>query len=317
MDWIDATNWSTWKDNIYTGAPAIVNFNVTPSNSLIYVRKNQLHTNSVSWCGTTLPYVVHDAVNNVVLSGSRSGLTEGGTVSITANLTNYNKITLSTGIADLTVKFTLAGTAFNATDEGNGNYSINVVGSGTAVSYKISGGGYRTATGSITTTGSNITQNVTMEVATEESWTRPNLVSNGGLGGLSFAVTASDNLEQAWCAVDDISQDMYSPWYAYLGEESQYYIFYNPEPLKVSELVFYFDYSMSDEVNIYGSEDGNSWELIDSTYNSTSERDDNTGLKYTTCILDNGEFYNYYKIVLSGRDYAEIYDLLITATYLA
>ena len=317
--WKVATNWSTYSDYIAVKNPATLNFVVTPNNSLIYVNNSQIQGTSTSWIGSTAPYVVHDSTNNVVLTGTQTGITEGAIVNITADLTTSSKITLSTGITGLTAKFTVGGLTFNATDEGSGNYSINVVGSGDTISYSVKGEGYSTATGNITTTGSNIIEEVTMEPLTEEPWTRPNLTDNGIMGGGDFAVccTNPNFNEQAWMAVDDVTQDGYqTEWYDFI-EESPDYEFYNPNPLKVTELKFVLGYRMSEGLSIYGSEDGSNWEEITSSYNPEPVWDEEIGMSYTICTLTNDNFYNYYKIVFEGQGVVTIRDLQITATQLA
>ena len=314
--WKTATNWSTYADYITNKNPATLNFAVTPANSIIYVNGSQIQGTSASWVGPAAPYVVHDSTNNVVLTSTRTGITEGSIINITADLTISSKITLSTGITGLTAKFTVGGVTFDATDEGSGNYSINVVGSGDTISYSVKGEGYATATGTITTTGSNITEEVTMEPSTEEPWTRPNLTSNGIMGGDEFAVccTNPDYNDQAWMAVDDVTQGGYhTEWYGFIYESPDY-VFYNPNPLKVTELKFVFSFRMSEGVSIYGSEDESNWEEITSSYNPEPSYDEESGMEFTLCTLTNDNFYNYYKIVFEGGTEIMISDLQITAT---
>jgi hypothetical protein len=314
-DWKEATNWALYADYIETGTAATINFTVNPNRSTIYVRGQQIQGTSISYKGSTLPYVVCNSINNTILANTQTNITEGSTVNITADLTTSNKITLSTSTTGLTVKFAVNNTTLDATDEGNGNYSINVVGSGTSLSYVIKGEGYATVRGTVTTTGLDITIPITMEPATEEPWTRPNLTSNGQIGGDSFAVTCtpSDFEEQAWMAVDDVTQDGYhTEWYAHMEEQPEY-IFYNPDPIKVSELKFVFGYRMAEEIEVYASKDGTTWESLDINYNPSPEYDETIGLSYTTCTLTNDNFYSYYKIVFMGWDAVTITDLEITA----
>ena len=317
-DWKEATNWATYADYIDTGTAATINFIVNPNDSTIYVRGQQIQETSIAYKGSTLPYIICNSISNTILADTQTNITEGTTVNIIADLTASNKITLSTSTIGLTVKFTVNDITFDATNEGNGNYSINVVGSGTSLSYVIKGEGYGTVKGTITTTGLNITIPITMEPVTEEPWTRPNLTSNGTIGGDSFAVTCTSPrfAERAWLAVDKEIGGRSTEWFARM-EENPEYIFYNPDPIKVSELKFVFEYRMARTIEVYASEDRTTWESLNINYNPTPERDETTRLRYTTCTLANDNFYSYYKIAfMDGRGIVTIVDLEITATRL-
>lgn len=315
--WKSATNWSTYADYIYGGTPATLNFIVTPNNSVIYVNGSQIQGTSTTWIGSSVPYVIHDTVNDVVLGGVQENITEGAVINVTANLTTSNKITISTGIENLTVKFNVQGVSFNATDEGDGDYSINVVGSGTTISYLVKGEGYVTVRGTIVTTGANITQVVTMEPATEQPWTRPNLTSNGVMGGDEFAVCCSEAEfnEDAWMAVDEHNPDMPTVWWAYAFDPYPEYILYNPDSLKITEFTFIIEMEISSYVSVWGSEDGENWEAIESDHELSPVYDPETYLQSATCTLQNDNFYSYYKIGFY-EGMLNIADIQITATYM-
>ena len=323
--WKGATNWSTYSDHIAVKNPATLNFAVTPANSIIYVNGSQIQGTSTSWVGSTASYVVHDSTNNVVLSGTQTGITEGSTINITADLTTSSKITLSTGITGLTAKVTVGGVAFDATDEGSGNYSINVVGSGTEVSYSISGDGYATATGTITTTGSNITEEVTMEPVTDQPWTRPNLSANGTMGGDEFAVSAEVNTAQTryhpWHAVNGNTGSSYQ-WWSPTGASDKEYYFYNPNPLKVETLDMYCRSATARPAtaSVYGSNDNSTWTLISSDYTYIGQVTYLSNRVYRgQLVVNSSNFYSYHKIVMYPQNGSDVCmrELVITATQLA
>ena len=316
QEWIVATNWSTYADYIDGGTPATLNFVVTPSNSVIYVNGSQIQGTSTSCMGSTTSYIIYDSINNVVLIGQQTGIAEGATVNITADLTSYNKITLATGVTGLTVTATIDGLTFPMTEESSGNYSINVIGSGTTVDYFIYGGSnYMDASGSITTTGSDITEAVTLTPATELTFTRPNLTADGTLGGSSFAVKdvgagTSTITYPAWRAVDNSATTYWGGNLPYSG--NKIYTFYNPNALKVSELTYTYNSTSyrATAISIQGSNDNSTWEDITSTYSGSSTT-------YTSA-LTNSKYYKYYKLTFTPySSYVRICNLAITATYKA
>lgn len=315
-NWKIATNWSTYADYISNKNPATLNFTVSPSNSTIYVNNSQIQGTSTTWVGSSVSYVIHDSTNNVILSNTQTGIIEGATVNITADLTNSNKITLSTGVIGLLPKFTIDGLTFNATDEGNGNYSISVVGSGTEINYYIEGGSsYMDVEGTITTISSDITETVTMTPVTETSFVRPNLTADGTLGGNSFAVkdvgAGTSTTTNAWKAVDNPSD--YTYWNGTIPSSGvKTYVFYNPDALKVSKLKYsyYSTTYQATSVSIQASNDNSTWEDITSTYDF-----DASDYTYVS-TLTNNKFYKYYKLLYTpDYSYIRVSNLAITATY--
>ena len=308
-DWIAATNWSSYVDYISVRNPATLNFTVTPSNSTIYVNGSQIQGTSTIWAGSTAPYIIHNFTNNVVLSNSQTGITEGTTVNITADLTSYNKITLSTNITGLNPIFTIGGVSFYATDEGNGNYSINVIGSGIKVDYTISSDNYLFISGTVTTTGSDITENITMQAVSWQTFTRPNLTADGTLGGDSFAVSASSvyaSTAPAWRAVDGSTSISYY-WSPNYSDSNPTYTFYNPNWLKVSQIrMTYTNNSYrASTVTIQGSNDNVNWTNLSSSYSGTT-----TG----TLTINNDNGYKYHRLAFVRYDtFLRLAEMTITA----
>jgi hypothetical protein len=310
--WINATNWSTYADYIDGGTPAIINFNIISGNPDIYFNDELITNYNFNWWGSNISYYAYDSSSNTLLpSVTITGIEPGSTQNINIDLSSSSTITLSTGTSGLNVKFFIDGKNFNAI-ENNGNYYINIVGNGIAIDYYIDGGNnYFDEEGTIITTGSNITENITMRAATTSTFNRPNLTENGTLGGSSFAVSAeaysTSTNYQAWRAVDSNTTTSYY-WYS-KSSGNREYIFYNPNVIKVTKLTYKYTSSTyrGTAVTIQGSNDNINWINIESTYSGSSTT-------YTSTIT-NPKYYKYYKLKFTVyTSYIRLYDMLITAT---
>ena len=256
---------------------------------------------------------MYDSTNNVVLTGTQTGITEGARINITADLTTSSKITLSTGVTGLTVTATVDGVAFSMVEESSGNYVIKVVGSGTTIDYSINGGSnYMDKSGTITTTGSDITESITLTPAIDTTWIRPNLTTDGILGGSSFAVkdvgAGTSTSTYAWRAVDKSATTYWNGDTPSFGSKT--YIFYNPDALRVTEIVYnyYNSTSSASAIVIQGSNDNSNWADITSTYSGSNAT-------YTS-TLTNDKYYKYYKLTFTPRsNKVRVSDMAITATY--
>ena len=118
---------------------------------------------------------------------------------------------------------------------------------------------------------------------------RPNLSSNGTLGGNAFAVTANASPPNAYKAVDGSASTV---WSAY---SSATYTFYNPTPLNVTKvLIKCYDRNRSiSSATIQGSNDNSSWTTISSSYSL------NSNTYVGTLTLNNNAFYKYYILSLT------------------
>ena len=164
---------------------------------------------------------------------------------------------------------------------------------------------FKTQDGGITWHGEYSTFG-TLEIA----FTRPNLTANGTLGGSSFAVYASISSASAYSAVDGSSSTRWEGPDNSLG----YYTFYNPNALKVSQLII-----TNMGVNkvifsgaVYGSNDNSNFTLIKSFTNSEINS------PWLIDLSSNTSYYKYHKVdCTSYNNYGvAIADLAITATYL-
>ena len=307
-DWMNANNWSTYKSYITSTGSATINFTGDNTGD-IYVNNNLISGTSTIWGGNKIPYSVYDLTNNVVLPTQIfTGIVENSTQNINIDFSSKKKITLQIGVNGLDVDFIIEGKTCIAVED-NGDYYIYVIGSGTEINYYIDGGSdYMNQTGTITTTGDNITQPISLTPAIDSAWTRPNLTANGTIGGNSFAVSAeraySDS--EAWKAMDNNTSTY---WASVEYVDPAYYTFYDPNGIKVSELTFKY-YSSADratDVSIQGSKDGTNWINIESVYSGSSDT--------YTLTSTNNKYYRYYKLTLKPLAWSTwLSELSITAT---
>ena len=137
---------------------------------------------------------------------------------------------------------------------------------------------------------------------------RPNLTSNGTLGGNSFAVTATPNFSStpAYYAVDSSAKTFWSGG----SGTTIFYIFYNPTALNVTEIILTCTnatYSPA-SVTVMGSNNNSSYTNITSSASGT-------GTTTVTVTLSNTAYYKYYRLRLTrASNYIYITNMDITAT---
>ena len=125
-------------------------------------------------------------------------------------------------------------------------------------------------------------------------WTQPILTANGTMGGDSFAVSASSEFDsnyQAYMAFDNSSS---SQW-ASSGSSTPCYIeFYNPIPLRVTELTITNRNDNETFITgaVYGSNDNNIWIELTTFANSNTTA---FGI-WSIDLSSNTNFYEYYRI---------------------
>lgn len=133
------------------------------------------------------------------------------------------------------------------------------------------------------------------------TFTQPTLISNNYLGGESFAVSAEYEYNNTYWAYHGLDNT------GWLGAQANnWYIFYNPNPLKVTKLTFsQISNNYIQKYDLYGSNDNSTWTKIES-YNQGSGTVSND--------ISNEIYYNYYKIqTTSIYTRAAFCNLIITA----
>jgi hypothetical protein len=143
---------------------------------------------------------------------------------------------------------------------------------------------------------------------TYESWTQPTLSANGSMGGSSFACTGSaetnSNGDRKFFHAFDNNSDTY--WRNNSG--SGYITFYNPKPLKVTNIKWSYFYSHPTGGNVQGSDNNSTWTTIVTWTNSTAG-------DFNIKLNSNTKYYKYYKINITGvnNDVIHCKGLTITA----
>ena len=152
----------------------------------------------------------------------------------------------------------------------------------------------------------------TSSTPVEQTFVRPNLSSDGTLGGSSFAVYATGSYSGVY-PYQAVDGDTSTNWRT--TTQGDYFVFYNPDPLKVTQIVLnqytatssFWAYTGS----VYGSDDNANWTLITS-WNQTTET-------VTIDMTTNNNYYKYYKLVPATykvNNYWGLKELLISATYI-
>ena len=152
--------------------------------------------------------------------------------------------------------------------------------------------------------------------STEVAWTQPVLTSNGTLGGDSFAVYASNSYNGTTYPIyKSFDGDSSTIWYD--SSVPVDVIFYNPKPLKVTNIQCQ---NRTDANNyaftagtVYGSNDNITYTQIDTFTNS----DTTQGSTWDIDLSGNTNAYLYYKISFSSATQAGVgANFTITATYI-
>ncbi|MBQ6516816.1 hypothetical protein IJI31_06515 [bacterium] len=166
----------------------------------------------------------------------------------------------------------------------------------------------------------------------KNAWIRPNLTSIGTFGENDFGVYGNSSYGNAYKAVDGNLNTAWVPQYQKYQNGLEY-TFYNPIPLKVTELSFKTeDVSVGTNILINGvfyisivvagSNDGNNYTNIKSTgyqlYTNSSYSGYTGNFDMVIDMSDNNAFYKYYKLYYElGSARMDLYmlkELEITAT---
>jgi len=142
----------------------------------------------------------------------------------------------------------------------------------------------------------------------EVSWTQPTLTANGTMGGDEFACSASSypNVYRAFNSTN--TENIYST------STSETIIFYNPNKLKVTSIVWNVYDTNRNPLNytVQGSNDGSTYTSIITNQTASA------GASTTMNLSSNTDFYNYYKIIVNSFNTGQgnLKTLVISATQL-
>jgi len=145
----------------------------------------------------------------------------------------------------------------------------------------------------------------------DKPFIQPTLTANGTLGSDKFAVLANAETQSGTSPYRTYEAfDNNSSTYWRSGTATGWIEFYNPKPLKVTNLKwgYYFNYPTGG--NVQGSNDGSTWTTL-TTWTNSSANDFNISLSSNT------NYYKYYRVNVTGvnTDVVHCGQLYITATY--
>lgn len=140
------------------------------------------------------------------------------------------------------------------------------------------------------------------------NWTQPTLSANGSVGGNAFAVTGSAESNSSGNRYFYHAFDNNTSTYWRCNSGTGYIEFYNPVPLRVTNLKWTYYYCYPTGGNVQGSNDRTNWTTI-KTWTNSSAADFNISLS------SNNNAYKYYRINITGvnKDVIHCKQLTITA----
>ena len=318
-------NWIRIKPVVTSKTPATINPTIGAGGTLS-VFGEQVTGQFLNY-GSEFDFSYNDGTS--IYTGTYTGLQPNSVNNIDFGALPYKTITISCGVSGLVIT---SDTTF--TDNGDGTYTARIYSTETSLPYSINGGAsYMDTNGTIDLTQqSPITETVTLVPATETAWTQPTLSANGTIGGSSFAVKAqSIQTSYVWRAFDNSD----STTWGQSGSSTVYYntpalLIYNPEGLKISQIVFHTTSTTASYPTIatttngrkfQASNDGENWV----TLSATAANDTSTTSDRIVTFDNNNEYYKYYRYAFvytssgSASTYAQMVNtnkrIDITATY--
>lgn len=258
-------------------------------------------------------YCVIAPTQYIAYFGMLTGLVVGETTTFTADLTEANKEIVLNVPSDTTLQVKYGDIVIPLETVYSGVYSFLTNGSGQEFSYVITESPTtRRTEGTFTIDGSSMSITLTPTPKEWVEFIRPNLTADGTLGGDAFAVWSSGTYStsasrQAWRAVDGNTSSSYY-WYS-KNEANPIYEFYNPYPIKVASLTFYWTSASycakSFVLNV--SNDGSTWTSL-GTFNLTVAAT-------ATANINSANAYKYYRMTFTKQGtYLRLKELEMSAT---
>ena len=222
-------------------------------------------------------------------------------------------LTVSTNPASATVQLYYDGSWHTETSA--------TVDEGTIIQYNVYQSTYGTTTGSITMNANKtLTCTGTYSTSTTDvSWSRPNLSSNGSVGGSSCACYAdtAGSSNPAYKAFDG-SNATADYWISTTSAFPHYIVFYTPTAIKVSSLTIYNraqGYYAPKDYTLYASNSNGSWTSIASGTNTVSGGGSSGSIYPST-----NSYYKYFKLnvpshINGSSTYVAIGEIYFSAVY--
>lgn len=254
--------------------------------------------------GNTARFVVNDGTNNKNDLIAIPDCPEGGeprTINIDMDSYSYDKVTIRANVGLSETHLLWHDIEIPLVQENTNVYSTYInksIGEELVISIDETYSSPASTT-QITTIGTDIDETIVVPIY--EDFTRPNLSSNGTIGGDSFAVLNKDNTSDA------------NVYKAFDGDTSTYWQvsngglvtleFYNPVPFRIGTITASYtssSYKISSFGAVFGSNDeSGGWKQIaGSSYSGTNE---------TYFFPSSGQgFYKYYYAIMFGSNTARI-----------
>lgn len=203
-------------------------------------------------------------------------------------------LTVTTNPASATVTLTYDGTSYTS--------NTATVDEGTVISYSVYQSTYGTTTGTITMdSDKTLTCTGTYSTSTTDvAWSRPNLNSNGSVGGSSCACYADGegSNNPAYKAFDG-SNATADYWVSTTSAFPHYIVFYTPTAIKLSSLTIYNraqGYYAPKDYTLYASNSNGSWTSIASGTNTVSGGGASWSIYPST-----SSYYKYFKLNVTSH----------------
>lgn len=292
----------------------VVTFNLNPNtNNTISIDSNVLtDTSTILTKNSNVEYAVVNSSYGAYVNLYNVPDEDTANLSIDMTQLNYNTVTFNVGVSGLTITCTIDGCEYICSETSSGFYTLpicNSTGNNINVSYFINGGDlYHDVSDVVVVLTSDISLTITLTPMVDVNFVRPNLTSNGTMGKNAFAVDMASSQTYRSMAYNAVSSN--TSFSVQINANDCWYDFYNPDALKISELVCKFKNGSvyPTEMSLQGSNDGGNWENVANW--------SGTGSANITFSVNSTKYYKYHRLtfVISGS-YTKLLDLGITATY--
>lgn len=302
--WSDVINGFSGRDTtVIFWIPTEITINIAQESAILETT-DKIYNGVVLATGSTFHYVVYDSTLNKAFLGTEIDCIEDGeprTVNVDLSTGEYNKITIKVQapLSDITCTWN----NFNVplTEESENVYTVYVNSSvGEVLNVDVAQTvEHPAASAQITTNGEDIEEMIVLPELPD--FIQPILTSNGTIGGDSFAVTGFGSSDQSVYKAFDGNYSTY--WESTTNLE-----FYNPDPIRISEIVINSADSSHAVSGVTIMFAGNGGQLT-SVINVTTSVSGNVCTVTPNTV---GGFYDTYAVVLEGTTPRYITEITIS-----